>query len=170
MVLNRAVFGNSDEFLRRELCHERHDADVGAGFLHRTRGFRIAKGLQLMDPQTLLLRGDAQGIRPGAFLLGSAENRDGLVAARQKRFQHGFAEILLPDDCDLHRTPTSLVLGGVEKAPACFFAAMSASLQPSTSFRISSVCSPKRGDRWIFAGDAESLIGMPTLNHLPRWG
>ena len=45
--------------------------------------------------------------------------------------------------------------GGAEKAPACFRVAISASLQPSTSFKISSVFSPSVGDRTIFAGDAE---------------
>ena len=32
------------------------------------------------------------------------------------------------------------------------------------------MCSPSVGDRSIFAGDAESLIGMPMLYHLPRCG
>ncbi len=33
-------FGMLDEFLRRELQHEGHDADVGAGVLHRLAPLR----------------------------------------------------------------------------------------------------------------------------------
>ena len=46
--------------------------------------------------------------------------------------------------------------GGAEKAPACFFAAICSSLQPTTSFRISSVSSPSEGERSMRAGEAES--------------
>src|SRR5690348_251141 len=170
MILNGAVPGNGHEFLWGELRHEGHDADVGAGLLHCAGGIGIAQRFKLMHGQPSLLRRHAQRIRAGAFFFGGAEHRHRLVAARQKRFQYSFAEILLPDDRDLHRAPTSAGLAGMEKAPASFLVAIWASLQPSTSLRISSVCSPSSGERSILAGDAESLIGMPTLYHLPRWG
>src|SRR5580698_139347 len=106
-----------------------------------------------MDLETLRLGGGAQCIWLCAFLLGRAEDGRDVVAAVQESFEHSLAEILLPDDRYLH----------FEKAPAFFLASISASLMPSTSFRISSVCSPSVGERSIFAGEAESLIGIPTL-------
>src|SRR6185295_9302563 len=107
----------------------------------------------------------SQRIRPSAFLLRGAEHGPNFIAARYKRFEYSFAEVLLAYDGYLH-----FVLGGSENAPAAFLAAISASLNPSTSLRISSVCSPSVGDRSILAGDADSLIGMPTFHHLPRCG
>ena len=68
-----------------------------------------------------------------------------LIAAIQKRFQNGLSEILLPDDRDSHGI--YFAFGGAENAPACFFAAISSSLKPRTSLRISSVCSPSVGER-----------------------
>src|SRR5207253_2351267 len=102
-------------------------------------------------------------------LLRRAEHGCDVIAAGEKCFEHRLPEILLPDNCDSHAAPRHF-FEGAEKAPACFFAAISASLQPSTSFNMSRVCSPNIGDRSIFAGDAESLIGMPMLCHLPRSG
>ena len=60
--------------------------------------------------------------------------------------------------------------GGAENAPAAFIAATLATSYPSTLVSTSSVCSPSSGERSIFAGEAESLIGMPTFHHLPRCG
>src|SRR5437764_251934 len=114
-----------------------------------------------MDLQCLLLRAGSQCIWPSAFFFGRAEDGRDVVASRKKRFEHCFSKVLLPDNCDLHLVT---VFGGSVNAPACFLAAISASLQPSTSLRISSVCSPNMGDRSIFAGEAESLIGIPILN------
>src|ERR1700722_4122716 len=103
-----------------------------------------------MNLQSHGLRGGSQRIGLCAFLLGRAEYGGDVVAAVQESFEHRFAEILLADDRYLH----------FEKAPAFFFASISASLMPNTSFKISSVCSPSVGERSIFAGEAESLIGM----------
>ena len=66
----------------------------------------------------------------------------------------------------------SSFFAGARECPRLLLAGrdLLASLQPSTSRRISSVCSPRVGDRSIFAGEADSLIGMPTLYHLPRCG
>src|SRR5438876_6375946 len=118
-----------------------------------------------MDLQTLFLCLNPQRIRPCTFLLGRAKHSHDLIAAIEKGFQHRLPKILLADNCNLHLVTA---LGGSVKAPASLLAAISASLQPNTSLRISPVCSPSMGDRSIFAGDAESLIGMPMLNHLPR--
>ena len=38
------------------------------------------------------------------------------------------------------------------------------------SLRISSVCSPKRGDLFTTAGESESLIGLPTVKYFPLTG
>src|SRR4029079_12980050 len=84
----------------------------------------------------------------------------------QERLEHGLAEILLPDD----RDPHAAFFGGTLNAPALFHAFIFSLGYPSTSCRISSVCSPSVGERLIAAGDAESLIGMPTFHHLPRCG
>ena len=66
--------------------------------------------------EAFLARGDAQHVRPRAFLLGRAEHGRYLVAAGEERFQHGLAEILLADDGDSH----AAFLGGTENAPASF--------------------------------------------------
>src|SRR5437879_3751325 len=137
MILDRATFWYRHQFLWRELRYKSHDADIGAGLLHSPHGFRIPQRAELMDLQALFLRGQPQRIRPGAFLLGGAEHSSGLVAASKKRFQHRFAEILLADDRNSHFASAPAGFGGREKAPACFLASISASLKPSTSFRIS---------------------------------
>ena len=58
---------------------------------------------------------------------------------------------------------------------ACFERAAIASCdlrsaKPSTSRRISSVCSPNSGERSTSVGQSDSLIGMPTFRYLPRSG
>src|SRR6202040_3537997 len=112
----------------------------------------------------------AQRIGPRTFLLRRAEDTPDLIAPREKRFHHRFAKILLPDERDPHSASALAGFGGIENAPACLLAAIWESSQPNTSLSISSVCSPNVGDRSIFAGDSESLMGMPTLYHLTRCG
>ena len=38
------------------------------------------------------------------------------------------------------------------------------------SLRISSVCSPNKGERFTTAGESESLIGFPTVKYFPLTG
>jgi hypothetical protein len=134
VVLDRAVLRNGHELLRRELQDERHDADIGVRILHRLNGLGRAQRLELMHLQAFFLGGGPQRIRAGAFLLRRAKHRGDGVPACEKRFQHGFAEILLTDDRDLHDlTPLSVVahagffLGGIENAPAALSLPMSSS-------------------------------------------
>ena len=130
MILDRSMFWYVHELLRRELKHKSHDADISAGGLHRPRRFRIAQRFELMDRQTFFLRGRPQRIRPSAFFLGRTEYSRNIVSAGEKRFEHGFAEILLSDDGDFHfvlllRRPgegSGLFLGGDFRiAPAQHF-------------------------------------------------
>ena len=67
-----------------------------------------------MHRHALLLRRELQRIGPSTGLFRRAEDAGDLVAAREERFQHGFAEVLLPDDGDSH----AAFFGGTLKAPA----------------------------------------------------
>ena len=102
MELDRAALGDADELLRRELQHERHDADVGVERLHRRRGLRRLERRELEDLESLFKRHDLHGVRLAALLVGRAEDACDRVAAGKKGFKDGFAEILLTDDCDAH--------------------------------------------------------------------
>ena len=102
VILDGAVLWNVDEFLRSELQHEGHDADVGFGVGQRPRRFRRAQGLELVDLELLFLGRSAQGVGSSTLLLRRAEHGGNLVAAREKGFQNGFAEVLLADYCDFH--------------------------------------------------------------------
>ena len=166
MILDGAVFRYGHEFLRRELKDKGHDADVGASRLHGARGFRIPQRFELMDGQTFFLRGGAQGVRPCAFFFGSAEDGGDFVAASEKRFEHGFAEVLLSDNRDFHFCS----LAGRRRLPLVFGSrsARRSSPAPLSGFR--RCARPAWAIASTLAGDAESLIGMPMLNHLPRCG
>ncbi len=94
---------NVDEILRRELQHERHDAEVGVQRAHGIVRLLVAQGLELEDLELLLLRRRAYGVgfRPG--FLRRAEHARHFVSAREKRFQHRFTEVLLTDDRYFHK-------------------------------------------------------------------
>src|ERR1700686_4353945 len=106
--------GNAYEFLRRELQYESHDPDIGTSFLHRTRGFRISQGFELMNFQAFFLGRHPESIRPSTFLFRRAEDSADGIAASKERFEHRFAEILLPDNGDFHCAP-DLIFAGMEK-------------------------------------------------------
>ena len=55
-------------------------------------------------------------------------------------------------------------------APEAIISFISSVEKPSTSERISAVCSPSNGDRITSAGLADSLIGHPTEIYSPRSG
>ena len=115
MILDRAFLRDFHEFLRRELQHEGHDAEIRVQCAHRVHTFLVAQGRELEDLEPFFLGRRLQGIGLCASLLGSAEHAGDFVAARKKCLQHGFAEVLLPDDRYLHRYA---FFGGTEKAPA----------------------------------------------------
>ncbi len=48
-------------------------------------------------------------------------------------------------------------------APEDFISAISSSLYPSISLRISSVCSPNNGERLTSTSVSDSFIGQPTV-------
>jgi len=96
--LDGAVLRNGDEVPRRELHHERHDRDFDIELLQRISCLRGFKALKLKNLNPPLLRGEFQRVRAGARFLGRAKHTRNLVAARKKRFEHRFTEILLPDD------------------------------------------------------------------------
>jgi hypothetical protein len=102
VVLDRAVLRDVHEFLRRELEHERHDADVGAAVFHRLRRVGALERGKLEHLQPLPLRCDFQRIRFRAFLLRRAKNTRHRVASREKRLEHRFAEVLLSNDRYFH--------------------------------------------------------------------
>ena len=104
VILDRAVFRNLHEVLRRELQHESHDADVGVGVSQGLRRFRRPQRLELMNLQAFFLRCRAQRVRPRAFFLRRAKHGHNFVSTREKSFQHCFSEILLTDDCDFHES------------------------------------------------------------------
>ena len=102
MILDRAMLRNGHEFLRSELQHKGHDADIGAGFFDGPRGFRIAQRFELMNFQPFRLRRRAQRIGTSAFFFGRAEHSCDFIAAGNQRFQHRFAKILLADNRNSH--------------------------------------------------------------------
>src|SRR5579862_7196251 len=59
---------------------------------------------------------------------------------------------------------------GALNAPEFLISAISAALKPSTVFKISSVCSPRSGERFTSEIESDSLIGLPTVRYLPRVG
>src|SRR6202030_3576453 len=59
--------------------------------------------------------------------------------------------------------------GGVI-APETLMSATSLSEYLSTLRKISSVCSPRSGERRTSAGESDNLIGLPTVRYLPRPG
>jgi hypothetical protein len=58
--------------------------------------------IQLKNLQAARLRFHAQGVRLGPRFFRAAKHAHYLVATSQKRFQGGFAEILLTDKHDSH--------------------------------------------------------------------
>jgi len=117
VVLDGAVLGDTDEILRRELQNERHYADLDIQALQRRFRLVALERSKLEYLDALLLRGGLQHIRLRARLLGSAKHARHFVAAREKRVQHRFAEILLSDDGEFHQ---AAFLGGRLNAPAFF--------------------------------------------------
>src|SRR2546426_10409174 len=117
VVLDRAVLGDVDEVLRRELQHESHDAQLCVEFFESIFCRVRLQRLELKDGNALFLRRGLQRVGPGAGLLGRAEHARDLVAAREESLEHGLAEILLAYDRDSHY---AAFFGGAEKAPACF--------------------------------------------------
>ncbi len=115
MVLDRALLRDLHELLRRELQHEGHDPDVGVERAHRVERFLVAQRLELEDLEALFQRRGLEGIGLRSLLLRRAEDAGDLVAAREKRLENSFAEVLLSDDRDSHQ---AAFLGGTEKAPA----------------------------------------------------
>src|SRR3979411_1557194 len=61
-------------------------------------------------------------------------------------------------------------LRGGSSAPESWISATWWSENPSTWRRISSVCSPSKGDRVTSLGLSDILIGLPTEKYLPRGG
>ena len=102
------------EVLRRELQHERHDAEVGVELLQRRLRVLGFQARELEHRDALLLGRNPECVRPGAGLFRRAKNARDLVATREKRFQHRLAEVLLPDDRELH----AAFFGGTLNAPA----------------------------------------------------
>src|SRR2546428_317288 len=142
------MLGNVDEVLRRELQHESHDAQLCVEFFESIFCRVRLQRLELKDGNALFLRRGLQRVGLGAGLLGRAEHARDLVAAREKGLEHGLAEILLTDDRDAHQAAFG---GGALKAPAFFNELIFESSYPSTDLRTASVCSPRVGERSIFA-------------------
>ena len=87
MVLDRAEARYVDEVLRRELQHERHDAEIGIEALHRR--FRLV-ALERGKLEQLHALGFGRGLeRIGscARLLGRAEHAGDLVATLEERLE-----------------------------------------------------------------------------------
>jgi hypothetical protein len=116
VVLDGAALRDVDEILRRELQHERHDAEVDVELFQRRLGFFPLETRELEKRNPLFLRRDLQRIGPGAGLLRRTEHARDLVLAREERLEHRFAEILLADDRDFH----AAFFGGALRAPALF--------------------------------------------------
>src|ERR1700730_1174699 len=70
----------------------------------------------------------------------------------------------------LDRNPYAAIRGASPRAPEFLRSRTRLSSNPRTSLRISSVCSPRRGERATSVGLSESLIGLPTVRYLPRVG
>src|SRR5579875_421772 len=62
------------------------------------------------------------------------------------------------------------VAAGVQIAPCARASAILLSSNPTTSLRISSVCSPSSGEDFTSTCEPDSLIGQPTVRNLPRFG
>src|SRR5207244_7630472 len=91
VVLDRAVLGDVDEVLRRELQHESHDAQLCVEFFESIFCRVRLQRLELKDGNALFLRRGLQRVGPGAGLLGRAEHARDLVAAREESLEHGLA-------------------------------------------------------------------------------
>src|SRR4029077_6848252 len=59
---------------------------------------------------------------------------------------------------------------GALRAPEPLISPMSLLDSLSTSLRISSVCSPRSGERFTSEIESDILIGLPTLRYFPRVG
>ena len=99
MVLNRAVRWNVDEGLRGKLQYKRHDANVGLEITHGLLSFRALEAGKLIDGYAQSLRSQAQTVRALARAFRFAKDTGDLVASGNESLQHGFAKILLPDQC-----------------------------------------------------------------------
>ena len=109
VVLDRPVLGDLHEFLRRELQHERHNADINSEFLQFLVRLGRLQRRELEHLHPLLLCTDFECVGPGAGLLGRAEYSRNRIATGKKGLKDGFAEILLADDCNFHVKPPSWV-------------------------------------------------------------
>src|SRR3990170_2899556 len=123
VVLDGAALRDVDEILRRELQHERHDAEVDVELFQGLLCLIALQGGELEQRHALLLRRHLERIGARAGLLRRAEHARHLVLAREERLEHRPAEILLSDDRDFH----AAFLGGMDSAPALFNAFILAS-------------------------------------------
>src|SRR5882672_5079577 len=117
VILDHALLRDLHELLRRELQHIGHDADIGIQCAQRIVCIFVPQRRELVDLDALLLRGDLQEIRLGAFFFGSAKHSGHFVTACKKSFQNGLTKVLLADDRYFHGQ--AAFFGGTEKAPAC---------------------------------------------------
>jgi hypothetical protein len=85
--LDRAALRYGDEILRRELQHERHDADLDVEVLERALRLVALQRSKLEHLDALFLRRDFERIGPASGLLGRAENACDLIAARKERLR-----------------------------------------------------------------------------------
>jgi hypothetical protein len=116
VVLDRAALRDVDEILRRELQHERHDAEVDVELFQGLLCLITLQGGELEQRHALLLRRHLERIGARTGLLRRAEHARHLVLAREERLEHRLAEILLADDGDFH----AAFFGGALRAPALF--------------------------------------------------
>src|SRR5262249_4631128 len=140
------------------------------------RDLRVLVGFRLEHRK---VRGECrflQRIGLRARLFGGDIDADDIVSALQQRFENGLAEGLLAVNDDTHAfLPGRLYaafsfFSGALSAPDALISAISLALNFSTSFRISSVCSPSSGERFTSEIESDILIGLPTLRYLPRVG
>jgi len=95
---DRAVLGNLDEFLRRELQNERpcaESAPSGPAWPSAASGSR--SDLNLVDLKTLPCAAAPQRVRVSLPLFsGAQKDRCHFIAPREKSLQHSLPEVLLP--------------------------------------------------------------------------
>ena len=104
--MDHPVLGDRTELRRGEEQNIGHDAEIRPEVGERLLRLVARISGKAMDHQPAFLCRHYERIRSGPGSLRRGENAGDLVSARDKGFEHGFAERLLTDDDDAHLLPS----------------------------------------------------------------
>ena len=106
MVLDGAERRKIEEGGRHDLGHIGHNAEVRPERGKLLMDRRVSETLRLEDGQPSLAGRDLQRVRAVGPGVGSAIDRNDIVAARDQRVEYRLAECLLAVDDDTHGSPS----------------------------------------------------------------